>query len=527
MVSLRLQARLASSIFGCGRARVWLDPNEAMEIQNANSRKSVRKLIKDGFIIRKPVKVHSRARWRKMKLAKDMGRHEGAGRREGSREARMPSKELWMRRLRILRRLLRKYRAEKKIDRHVYRELYVKAKGSVFRNKHNLMEHIHKIKNEKKKERQLAEQLAAKRAKDEQSRKKARKQELRKHEKDRERAKREDAAHAALKKKAEAARKGAAPSKAAAPAKRKMSPLRFTSHLIHHFKANKHNIKPVVCLGCGGVSVLVFALYEHFHLSFFLCLARLASSIFGCGRARVWLDPNEAMEIQNANSRKSVRKLIKDGFIIRKPVKVHSRARWRKMKLAKDMGRHEGAGRREGSREARMPSKELWMRRLRILRRLLRKYRAEKKIDRHVYRELYVKAKGSVFRNKHNLMEHIHKIKNEKKKERQLAEQLAAKRAKDEQSRKKARKQELRKHEKDRERAKREDAAHAALKKKAEAARKGAAPSKAAAPAKRKMSPLRFTSRLIHHFKANKHNIKPVLLFVIIIVSSTRVVPGA
>ncbi|CAJ1016872.1 Ribosomal protein L19e, putative, partial [Leishmania lindenbergi] len=82
MVSLKLQARLASSILGCGRARVWLDPNEAMEIQNANSRKSVRKLIKDGFIIRKPVKVHSRARWRKMKEAKDMGRHSGVGRRE-------------------------------------------------------------------------------------------------------------------------------------------------------------------------------------------------------------------------------------------------------------------------------------------------------------------------------------------------------------------------------------------------------------------------------------------------------------
>lgn len=111
MVSLKLQARLASDILGCGRARVWLDPNEAAEIQNANSRKSVRKLIKDGFIIRKPVKVHSRARWRKTKEAKDMGRHQGPGRRQGTREARMPSKELWMRRLRILRRLLRKYRA--------------------------------------------------------------------------------------------------------------------------------------------------------------------------------------------------------------------------------------------------------------------------------------------------------------------------------------------------------------------------------------------------------------------------------
>ncbi|KPI84510.1 putative 60S ribosomal protein L19 [Leptomonas seymouri] len=234
MVSLKLQARLAASILGCGRARVWLDPNEAMEIQNANSRKSVRKLVKDGFIIRKPVKVHSRARWRKMKAAKDMGRHSGVGRREGSREARMPSKELWMRRLRILRRLLRKYRAEKKIDRHVYRDLYVRAKGNVFRNKRNLVEHIHKIKNEKKKERQLAEQLAAKRTRDEQNRTKARKQELKKREKDRERAKRDDAAAAALKKKAEAAKKSAAPAAkkaaavpvkaAAAPAKAAAAP---------------------------------------------------------------------------------------------------------------------------------------------------------------------------------------------------------------------------------------------------------------------------------------------------------------
>ena len=42
----------------CGQ--VWLDPNEINEIANANSRANVRKLIKDGLVIKKPVAVHSR-----------------------------------------------------------------------------------------------------------------------------------------------------------------------------------------------------------------------------------------------------------------------------------------------------------------------------------------------------------------------------------------------------------------------------------------------------------------------------------
>merc|ERR1711934_925341 len=48
----------------CGKKKVWLDPNEINEIANANSRANIRKLIKDGLVIKKPVAVHSRSRVR-------------------------------------------------------------------------------------------------------------------------------------------------------------------------------------------------------------------------------------------------------------------------------------------------------------------------------------------------------------------------------------------------------------------------------------------------------------------------------
>ncbi|GAB2284394.1 60S ribosomal protein L19B [Dionaea muscipula] len=79
MVSLKLQKRLAASVLKCGKGKVWLDPNEANEMSMANSRQQIRKLVKDGDIIRKPTKIHSRSRARRMKEAKRKGRHSGYG----------------------------------------------------------------------------------------------------------------------------------------------------------------------------------------------------------------------------------------------------------------------------------------------------------------------------------------------------------------------------------------------------------------------------------------------------------------
>jgi large subunit ribosomal protein L19e len=148
-----------------------MDPNEINEIAMANSRKNIRKLIKDGFILKKPPVMHSRARARKLHEQKKKGRHCGPGKRRGTANARAPSKKIWIRRIRVLRRLLKKYRAQKKIDRHLYHELYLKAKGNVFKSKRNLQEYIFKAKAEKQRTKTIEDQAQAHRLRTKENRK--------------------------------------------------------------------------------------------------------------------------------------------------------------------------------------------------------------------------------------------------------------------------------------------------------------------------------------------------------------------
>ena len=69
---------------------IHIDPNFSRFLGQ-----SVRKLIKDGLIIKKPVAVHSRFRTRKNNEARRKGRHMGHGKRKGTANARMPTKVIY------------------------------------------------------------------------------------------------------------------------------------------------------------------------------------------------------------------------------------------------------------------------------------------------------------------------------------------------------------------------------------------------------------------------------------------------
>ena len=140
----RLQRRLAAEILGVGESRIWInpDPEYREDIESAVTKEDVLRLIKRGIIGVRPKKGNSHSRWLERHRQRRKGRRRGYGKRKGKASARQDPKEVWMARIRKIRRYLRWLRDHGVIDRRTYRRLYRLAKGGTFKSLSDLQRHM-------------------------------------------------------------------------------------------------------------------------------------------------------------------------------------------------------------------------------------------------------------------------------------------------------------------------------------------------------------------------------------------------
>ena len=141
-MDLKNQKRMASEILGCGKSRVWIDPNRTEDVEDAITRADIRTAIESGTIRALPKQGVSRGRTRYKLDQRSKGRRRGPGSRKGTSGARKPTKRNWIQTIRPIRQELRQLRDDGRITRSVYRSFYMKAKGGQFKNRKNLLSHL-------------------------------------------------------------------------------------------------------------------------------------------------------------------------------------------------------------------------------------------------------------------------------------------------------------------------------------------------------------------------------------------------
>lgn len=142
---LKNQRRMAAQVLGVGKHRLILDSSKAKEISEAITKADIRALIVKGFIKKAKEQGQSRGRARKRHEQRKKGRQRGIGKRKGKKSAKNPKKKVWMKKVRLQRKLISKLKENKKIDNETFKKLYGLVKGDFFRTKAHLKLYLQKI----------------------------------------------------------------------------------------------------------------------------------------------------------------------------------------------------------------------------------------------------------------------------------------------------------------------------------------------------------------------------------------------
>ena len=149
VVNLRAKKRLASRVTGVGIHRIHFDSDHLDDIADAITRDSIRSLITANTIKIKPLIGTSRGRAQHKKLQKAK-RGTKAGSKQGRAGARVGKKQVYVKKIRALRYLLKVAKDRKDITNPEFWELYKKVGGNLVRNKAHLRLLIDEIKAKRK-----------------------------------------------------------------------------------------------------------------------------------------------------------------------------------------------------------------------------------------------------------------------------------------------------------------------------------------------------------------------------------------
>jgi len=109
-----------------------MDPGRIDDVEAAITRDEIRKLIHEKTISALPEKGVSRARARVIREKKRKGRKKGPGSRSGTARAKISKKEVWMSKIRSMRKKLRELKANRTVTGTTYRKVYLMASSGRF-----------------------------------------------------------------------------------------------------------------------------------------------------------------------------------------------------------------------------------------------------------------------------------------------------------------------------------------------------------------------------------------------------------
>lgn len=134
--------RIASDKFKSGTSRVWIDANSLDQVFESATRSDIKELINRHVIQVAPKKGNSTFRHKKRIVQLSKERRRGQGSVRGTKFARYPRKDRWVKTVRALRDELVKLRDQKSIDQKTYRKFYRLIKGGSIKSRAQLNSQI-------------------------------------------------------------------------------------------------------------------------------------------------------------------------------------------------------------------------------------------------------------------------------------------------------------------------------------------------------------------------------------------------